>query len=48
LIGLNYLLPGGRYNVLAAILVTLALRLAGIRWRLALPVFRPKGSREPA
>jgi uncharacterized membrane protein YeiH len=29
-------------NMIAATIVTLALRLAGIRWRITLPMFRPK------
>ncbi len=39
---LNRLLGPSQVNVVVGILGTLLLRLAGIKWRIALPVFRPK------
>jgi len=47
---LQHFLPDRGTNLLAGTLVTLALRLAGIRWRLALPEFedpRRENSSEP-
>ena len=34
------------WNVVIGAVVTLVLRLAGIRWRIALPLFRPKNTTE--
>jgi uncharacterized membrane protein YeiH len=34
--------PEGKGNVIMGTTAVLLLRLAGIRWRIALPVFRPK------
>jgi len=34
--------PGGQGNVIMGATAVLLLRLAGIRWRIALPMFRPK------
>jgi uncharacterized membrane protein YeiH len=41
---MQYLWPGGRANVIVGTAAVLMLRLAGIRWRIALPMFRPKHS----
>lgn len=38
----QYNLADARSNAIVSTLVTLLLRLAGIRWRIRLPVFRPK------
>ena len=35
------------WNVVVGAAVTLCLRLAGIRWRIALPLFRPKDATKP-
>lgn len=43
---LNRYSASGKWNEILAILVTLLLRLAGIRWRIALPLFRPKAPPE--
>lgn len=45
-VALQTFLPNRGTNLLAGTLITLALRLAGIRWRLALPVFEER-RREP-
>jgi len=39
---LNEYCPSQKWNTVIATLVTLLLRLAGIRWKIALPMFRPK------
>ncbi|MEI6075775.1 MAG: trimeric intracellular cation channel family protein [Verrucomicrobiota bacterium] len=39
---LQHYFPGAPRNSILGILVTLLLRLAGIRWRIRLPMFRPK------
>lgn len=39
---LSPLFPGGRPVIVISMLITLTLRLAALRWKLALPVFSPK------
>lgn len=39
---LNQYSPSAKWNSILGTLVTLLLRLAGIRWQIALPLFRPK------
>lgn len=39
---LQHFRPGGEGNVIMGAAAVLLLRLAGIRWRIALPMFRPK------
>lgn len=41
---LNEYSAGAKCNAIISTLVTLLLRLAGIRWRITLPLFRPKNS----
>jgi uncharacterized membrane protein YeiH len=41
---LNQFSANAKWNAVLATLVTLLLRLAGIRWRIALPIFRPKNT----
>lgn len=41
---LERFLPGQPFNRLVAIATILGLRLAAIRWRLTLPMFKPRGS----
>ncbi len=45
---LQSLSVGNDANAIASVLVTLVLRLAGIRWRIRLPMFRPKHFPAPA
>jgi uncharacterized membrane protein YeiH len=44
LVLLNRWLPDMRTNMVLGMMTTLLLRLAGIRWRIALPMFRPKAN----
>ncbi len=46
-VGLNRVFGEAQINIAAGALATLLLRLAGIRWRIALPVFRPKNGAPP-
>jgi hypothetical protein len=39
---LNLYIGSPKWNSILGTLVTLLLRLAGIRWQIALPLFRPK------
>ena len=41
---LNNYSASAKWNSILGVFVTLLLRLAGIRWRVALPLFRPKNS----
>ena len=46
-VAMRHWLPGRTTPLVAGTLITLALRLAGIRWRLALPEFDPPPRGEP-
>ena len=41
-VALQHWLPDGSANVIIAATVTLLIRFAAIRWKLALPVFKPR------
>ncbi|MDB6065837.1 MAG: hypothetical protein JWR26_2045 [Pedosphaera sp.] len=44
---LSHWLDNAQTNMIIGMLATLLLRLAGIRWRIALPMFRPKNGTMP-
>jgi uncharacterized membrane protein YeiH len=43
-VGLAYVSPNAQLNMIVGTAATLLLRLAGIRWRITLPVLRPRNS----
>jgi uncharacterized membrane protein YeiH len=45
---LHYWSSNSQLNMILGIVVTLALRLAGIKWRIGLPLFRPKVTTPPS
>ena len=45
-VALSAFFPGARANAIVAVVVILAIRLAALRWGLALPVFPPGDTRE--
>ena len=45
-VALSAFFPGARANAIVAVIVILAIRLAALRWGLALPVFPPGDTRE--